>query len=291
LSTLTKVLIILLTISSIFLCGIVVTYVANAVDYKQKYDGLYQEYDAAKQNEDNANRRYNELKNQTDADKLALGNEIDSLKMQVGGLEAELNQAKIDRDDAQRRLNNWASIVQDFTATNEKQGGLLQKALDDLNRFQTALIEEQDKHKETTTALIEKLAVIALLEDKSAQLLEEKTELQNKLDQILRQFGKAVVAPAPVRAIADRARLAPPTRDIGLKGLITVVDLKSLLAQVSIGAADGVKEGTRFHATRGDKFVCDIVIFDVQPDKAVGWLELLQPENQPKVGDNVSTNL
>ena len=37
-STLTKVLIILQTVFSILLCGIVATYVANASDYKQKYD-------------------------------------------------------------------------------------------------------------------------------------------------------------------------------------------------------------------------------------------------------------
>ena len=46
-SNLTKVLIVLLTISSIFLCGIVVTYVANADNYRQKYDNLRNDRDAA----------------------------------------------------------------------------------------------------------------------------------------------------------------------------------------------------------------------------------------------------
>ena len=39
-STLTKVLIVLLTIASIFLCGIVVTYVASAENYKDKWQTL-----------------------------------------------------------------------------------------------------------------------------------------------------------------------------------------------------------------------------------------------------------
>jgi hypothetical protein len=45
----------------------------------------------------------------------------------------------------------------------------------------------------------------------------------------------------------------------------------------------------RFHVTRGDQFICDIVILDVQPEKAAGWLELIQDE--PKAGDSISTNL
>ena len=39
-SPLTKILIVLLTLSSIFLCGIVVTYVGNADNYKEQYKSL-----------------------------------------------------------------------------------------------------------------------------------------------------------------------------------------------------------------------------------------------------------
>jgi len=72
----------------------------------------------------------------------------------------------------------------------------------------------------------------------------------------------------------------------GLKGLIVAMDLKNSLAQISLGATHGVTEGMRFHVTRGDQFICDILIFDVEPDKAVGALDLVQSE--PRVGDQVS---
>ena len=51
----------------------------------------------------------------------------------------------------------------------------------------------------------------------------------------------------------------------------------------------GVKEGMKFHVTRGDEFICDILITDVDTEEAVGVLELVQ--QQPNVGDTVSTNL
>ena len=57
----------------------------------------------------------------------------------------------------------------------------------------------------------------------------------------------------------------------------------------AIGSADGVKDGMKFHVTRGDNFICDILIIDVDTDKAVGVLELVQ--QPPKIGDTASTNL
>ena len=78
-------------------------------------------------------------------------------------------------------------------------------------------------------------------------------------------------------------------KDIGLKGLITVVDLKYSLAEISIGKADGVKEKMKFYVTRGDDFICEILIFDVDAERAVGYLQLVKLP--PKIGDNVTTNL
>ncbi len=292
-STLTKVLIILLTIASIFLCGIVVTYVASAVDYKEKYDRLYSGYQAAKQNEDNAKTQLNNTIEEKNRDTEKLKEQIALLEGEIIRLEGDLANAQRERDAAQRTKDGWAAIVMDFSKTIETNDQLLKDAVAKRDEKDTELIKQAKELKDTTAALIEKMAIIALLEDKSRRLLAEKTELQNKLDQFLRQYGKVVAPPTPVTTIEERVRVARPTADIGLKGFIKVVDLKNLLAEISIGAADGVKEGMRFHATRGDKFICDIVILDVEPEKAVGWLELLQeqPQDQPRPGDNVTTNL
>jgi len=67
------------------------------------------------------------------------------------------------------------------------------------------------------------------------------------------------------------------------------VDLKNSMAGISLGSADGVKGGMKFHVTRGDQFLCDILIIDVDAEEAVGVLDLVQ--QQPRVGDKVSTNL
>ena len=131
------------------------------------------------------------------------------------------------------------------------------------------------------------------LKAKVTGLTVEKTALQEKLDKFLREYGKITAQADPVTVMKEAARVAPTMTDIDLNGKLTSVDLKNNVAEISIGYADGVKEGMRFHATRDSKFICDVVVLDVEPEKALGWLELLQekPQDKPKTGDAVSTNL
>ena len=292
-STLTKVLIVLLTIASIFLCGIVVTYVANADNYKQKFNNLTNGYEAAKKNEDNAKTQLNNTIEEKDRNAEKLGEQIASLEGQINKLKGDLASAERDRDDARRRKDNYEAILTDYAKTVEMNTQLRSDAIATATKVEAERTKQNKELKDTTAALLENMTIVRQLQEGSKRLLEEKTELQNKLDQYLRQYGKAIAEPMPVTAAPELVRLTPPTKDIDLNGSITEVDLKTLLAEVSIGAANGVKEGMRFHLTRGDKFICDIVILDVWPEKAVGWLELLQdqPQDQPQVNDRVSTNL
>lgn len=291
-STLTKILIVLLTVSSIFLCGLVATYVANAENFRQKYDQAYTELRAAQEKERSANKQLREKIEQTDQEKAKLNEEVASHKIKVGELEAELDKVKRTRDELLARVDSFAAIIEGFTKTNDQQGQLLKNTIARLEIVEADLIKERSQHKETTRVLLEKMAVITTLEEKNKRLLEESTELQTKLDQFLRQYGKAIAPAKPVTPITAKARPAPPvTKEIGLKGRVTDVDLKNKMAEISIGTAHGVKEEMKFHVIRGDKFICDILILDVEPEKAVGILDLLKPDMPPQVGDEVSTNL
>ncbi len=289
-STLTKILIVLLTISSIFLCGIVVTYVANADNYRQKYNDLKAETDASRENVKSLKIQLNEkiAGNRQLEDKL--NNEITTLKAEIDQLQANLNNVEREKATLLQKVNSWTSITKDFYETTDKQGQLLKNTLNELNKIQAEQIKERRELNETTSALVEKMAIIETLQAGKKRLLEEKTELQSRLDRFLQPMGKVAATPVPVTlemAIARPAGVA--TKDIDLKGLVKQVDLKNSMASISLGTADGVKEGMKFYVTRGDEFICEILIIDVDTEEAVGVLERVQ--DQPKVGDNVSTNL
>lgn len=289
-STLTKILIVLLTLSSIFLCGIVVTYVANADNYRQKYDNLKDERDSLDKKVQDYTKQVNEALEQKKQVENKLSSEITSLKAEKGELQTNFDNAEREKAALLQKVNSWTSITKDFYQTTDKQGQLLKNTLEELNKVQTEQISQRKELNETTAALVEKMAIIETLQAENKRIQEEKTELQNRLDKFLQPIGKTAAAAVPVTPREEAARPATTeARDIALQGLVTAVDLKNSMATISIGTADGVKEGMRFHVTRGNEFLCDILIIDADTKEAVGALELVQ--QQPNVGDTVSTNL
>ena len=287
----TKILIVLLTLSSIFLCGIVVTYVGNSENYRKKYDELKSERDGLNRKVRNLTTQVNEKTEEMQQAEDKLAAEIASLKGAAAQAQNALKDSEREKSLLLQKVSNFASEVDAFRQTNEQQGQLLQKTLEELNTLRAEQIKERKELTETTTSLIEKMAIIETLEAEKRQLMEEKFELQSRLGEVLQPTGRTVISTVPVTQRPETARAVAPIAsvDTGLKGLVTKLDLKNSLASVSIGSADGVREGMKFHVTRGDEFVCDILIIDTDTEEAVGVLDLVQ--QQPQIGDNVSTNL
>jgi hypothetical protein len=256
------------------------------------YTKLDTKYDAAVENEKNAKKQLNQTIEEAGKREQLLKEDINALKIQVGQLQTLLTEAQRKASEAVTQENIWRDINTKFLATNDDLRKLLEDKLAELKSVDARRIQGDKELKETTATLIEKMAIINSLQKQTKLLLEEKTDLQNELGKYLQLSGQAVAPPVAVTPVKETARVAVPAVDLGLNGLITTVDLDNSLAQISIGAANGVKQNMKFHVTRADKFICDIVILDVEPEKAIGTLELMDvTKEQPKAGDNVSTNL
>lgn len=290
-STLTKILIVLLTVSSIFLCGIVVTWVANADSYKQKYDSQIARIGSLTEELGSLKKQLNRKIEEKSTQKAKLSNEIATLKIKSSELLTQLKTVEAEKSLLLQKVNNWTSVVEAFSQTADNKELLLKDTLGELNRLKQQQIQLKKELNETTAFLEEKMVIIASLQKDKRQLLEEKTDLQRKLDRLLLPTGRVALPAAPVTTRRERARPAAPiqTKDINLLGLVTSVDLRNSMAGISIGAADGVMKNMKFHVTRGDEFICDIIITEVDTEEAVGVLDLVV--QQPRVGDNAATNL
>ncbi len=289
-SNLTKALIVLLTISSIFLCGIVVTYVANADNYRQKYNDLTARRDALNEKVDSLTNQLNEKVQQKDELEKTLKGQLAAAKANADELQAKLSNAEREKAELLERVNSWASITKDFQATTEKQTQTLNAALEDVKQLKAEQIKLNQEIEQTSSKLMEKMAIINTMEANNRRLTEEKAQLESRLDNLLQAGGRAVAVSPPVTPEPGMALPArPATEPIGLAGRVTEVDMKNSLATISLGSADGVRDGMKFHVTRGDQFICDVLIVDVDAERSVGVLELVQ--QAPRVGDSASTNL
>jgi len=302
-STLTKVLIVLLSVASIFLCGIVATYVATADNFKAKFTYADSKLSRAGKDVKAMEAEVNRIKSSTEQAKASLQAEIGRLKNDLVTAKSDLTEARIKGDQLQNSVDQLTSQVEAQGVTNAGWQDMLKKAEAELVRVNADLTTLEGRNKETATAILEKMAIITQLEGQVSQLAKEKEELQAKFVQFLRKYGKTTAERPP-----DNMRPSPPSieqfnqfpapkptpirplvKELGLKGVITQLDLKNSYAEISIGAADGVKEKMRFYATRGDAFICEILILEVFAERAVGLLERVQ--STPKSGDGVSTNI
>jgi len=289
LSTLTKVLIVLQVVISIFLCGIVVTYVANADDYKERYTRANSSLSSARRVADQAEKERDDYKAQKDAEMAKTVADLTRLQSEIDSLKTNLEAAARQNSDLTNKLARMASTVEASNLTALGQNKQFDKAHADRNTLDLANISLTKDLKETNDLVIEKMALISTQDEKLKRLLEEKSELQNQLEQFMRQYGKTLPTPRPATVVSSKARPAfRKAPGIGLKGLITDLDVQNHLAEISVGSAHGVREEDKFFVTRGDQFVCNILVLDVDSDKSVGVLDLVQLT--PRVGDKISTN-
>ena len=290
-STLTKILAVLLVIGTLFLCSSTVTYVANADNYKKKHNDLKRKLNAAEEIKENKAEQYKEIKSRLQQTETNYSRQISELNDNLQKLKTDLNNSERKNTELIQKVSGFASQIESFRDTNTKKTELLDKTLKELKEVEARQLNQQKELEQTTATLIEKMAVIETLETSSRRLQEEKAELQNKLDQILRKTGKTYAAEplTPQKKVPSEIPATGMSRKISLTGQVKTVDLKNSLASVSLGTADGVREGMVFHVTRGDEFICDILIIETEAEESVGVLELVQ--QPPRQGDNASTNL
>ena len=288
-STLTKVLIVLQVVVALVLCGLVVTYVATADNYKQMYESERSRALQANQQKQAAHDEFEAFKATKDQEAAGLRKDMARLNDKASELTIALDESNRTGDQRKNELATKDTVIQAANNLANQQAELYKNAQEQLHALRLEQEKKDGQLKEINDALVEKVVVISTQTEQIKRLTEERTELQAKLEQLLRQYGKAVVPPVPAQPQPVVKQPGPAVKDLNLRGTVTRVDLEGGLAEISIGSADGVKQGMELYVTRGDQFMCNILILDVQAERAVGVLKLVQ--QSPGAGDVVTTNL
>ena len=281
-STLTKILIVLLSLFSLFLCGTVVTYVGTSKNYKNAYEGLKTELTALQKKNQSYQQQLEEKKRQMDELATRLDAEMAELKAEKTQLEQNLKDAERAKAALDEKVQSLAAAALKFEQTVGGMEGSLKETREELDQARAEGIKLTKNLNEITASLEEKMAQLGAIDAEKKRLLEEKTKLEQ---QLAGKTGSAVTY-EPVTVVPDSATKAIETpAAAALQGLVTAVD--GSLVTLSIGSADGVEKGMIFHVIRNDSFVCDVKITDVDTEAAAGTIQLIQ--QQPKVGDIAST--
>lgn len=285
-SILTKILVILLSIFSILLCGMIVTFVGNTANYKEQLESQKQlgnvlQADLASKDElYNAQvKKSEELQKKYDADLLAAEGERNKLA-------SDLRSAQRLAQQYQAQSDSWKGVLAGFEQSVRNLQASLSQTQQQLDQAREQGIKDQKELNQITADLYEKIVQLQSMEAERRRLLEQKTELEKQLASDERPQAATAAGPVtPLSRTATPAAASPAASNV--KGLVTAIDRN--MVTISVGSADGIKENMVLHVTRGVSFLCDIVVTNVDINQSAGVLELVQ--QQPQVGDTVSTQL
>ncbi|OHB56904.1 MAG: hypothetical protein A2173_00465 [Planctomycetes bacterium RBG_13_44_8b] len=272
-STLTKILIVLLSLFSIFLCGTVVTYVGTAKNYKSAYESLSNELAALKKKTTNYEQQLEEKRRQMDELASRLDTEIARLKTEKVQIEQELKDVSRSKAALEEKVQSLAAAALGFEETVGGMEESLKATRQELDKARAEGIKLAKNLNEITASLEERIAQLNAVDAEKRRLLEQQ--------------GAGKVSYEPITPLPDdsAARVIETPVSTSLQGMVTAVD--GSLVTLSIGDADGVAKGMVFHIIRNDSFVCDIKVTEVDTEASAGTAQLVQ--TQPIVGDIAST--
>lgn len=284
-STLTKILVVLLSLFAIFLCGLMVSYVGSANNYKALYEGE----ELARQTVQSENisliARYEEQVAKTKELEIKKDLEIQSLQDRLNQVTVNLQQTERLKQEYQSRADSWKGVMTGLEQSVSSMIDSLKLTRDQLENSRSNNIKIQKELDQKTASLYEKLVELQRLEAERRRILEQKTDLEKNITQLT--GGSATQSSGVVTQISNQAKPTPMVAASVINGLVSELD--GSLATLSVGTADGVEKGMVFHITRGSEFLCDVVVTDVDVNKCAGTLEMIQ--QRPKIGDTAATKL
>jgi hypothetical protein len=239
---------------------------------------------AYKKTAEDAVSRANAIKNAFDKTVASSDGQISKYALEIDRLNNKLTElvsqmAKITTNFEQLELGN--KVAEDNKAKLEKNLEAISKQLDQLkisrddleNKYVIAQRSEQDSKNFALSMKLESDA----FKNRNETLEQQMQQLQSTLQDLKlgrTGLGSAQIIPVPA----------------GLRGSVTAVSGE--LITISLGADAGLMKGAIVDLGRGDQYLGQVRISDLEPKRAVGTFTPVgggrpNVNNLPKVGDNV----
>lgn len=284
-STLTKIFVVLMVIFSIAFTVTTINFVANTNGWKKLAEDYQQDLQvvethmrslaAAHAAEKTAWLDARQEKESLIAD-LQSGQssqlaEIAELQDEVAGLKAE----KGDAEGLARRLSNQLQVAQ----TGWKESG------DELDKIERRSMQLERRNLDLNERVNEQTAQIVVLVQKQHLLEQQINILRDESTKVARGGGRSVATPEAISS-TSMVGVRPATKSSSVTPIRgRILEVQGNLATISVGSADGVREGMVFVIYRGRDYIADLEVSDVEPGIAAG--RVMRAKTMPKSSDMV----
>jgi regulator of replication initiation timing len=268
LSTLGKILTVLIVVVSIAVAVLVAREFALSDNWHARYREEVKLFDRALEQRDSAIQQRDDAKRTADLDKAVLQQQIGTLTDELALRNNTITTLREQIENQEKRLQElaeqYAGIKDSFAKLmQERDGWRLER--DDARK-------EADTLRQMYTELEGKWRVLL------AQFADSKENLRQANEQNKTLNGKIAWATQQYNITNWPPEAAPLPPSEKLEGIVTDVNLAAGVVQISLGSDDGVVKGMKFYVydkTR-NKYLATLTIDKVSHDSAAGQLGIIR---------------
>lgn len=283
-STLTKILVVLLVVFCIAFTMASISFVAQTNEWKALAEAYQQEAHAS----DTAAR--NVLA--SSAAQMAMDRDVVNAHIQrIGQLEGQLQDAQQEIADQKASLAQVRAQVASLEGTARTLTGELKvgqagwaQQRHQREQLEQRNIELEKRNLDLNERVNEQTAQLLVLHQQQRQLEQQIHMLRMQQRAGAPQPGAGGELTPPGTAGPDAVTAVSPVAVSPIRGRVT--DVSGLLTTISVGSADGVEEGMVFVIYRGLDYVGDLKISLVEPNQSAG--RLIRTAAAPRIGDRVA---
>ena len=285
-STLTKVFIVVLVVFSIGFTTMTISIVAQSTDWR----------DTAQKYEEHAKVADTNLRNEIAASAATEATLRDSIKSHLEKIGEVEGQFKTNGAEMAKLRSDIAKAESEKSSSDAMSRGLLaQLQIADAGRaeyrkqrdeIEKRNIELERRNIDLNDRVNEQTTRIAVLFEQKRQYEQQLSILKTENEKLARTAGRpagASVLEAPSGVAMSNVTPLTPISPTPVRGKI--LEISGNLVTISVGSADGVKEGMVFMITRGDQYVGDLKISTVNPNQSAG--RMVRTTLAPAQGDQV----
>ena len=285
-STLTKVFIVVLVVFSIGFTTMTISIVAQSTDWR----------DTAQKYEEHAKVADTNLRNEIAASAATEATLRDSIKSHLEKIGEVEGQFKTNGAEMAKLRSDIAKAESEKSSSDAMSRGLLaQLQIADAGRaeyrkqrdeIEKRNIELERRNIDLNDRVNEQTGRIAVLFEQKRQYEQQLSILKTENEKLARSAGRpagASVLEAPSGVAMSNVTPLTPISPTPVRGKI--LEVSGNLVTISVGSADGVKEGMVFMITRGDQYVGDLKISTVNPSQSAG--RMVRTTLAPAQGDQV----
>lgn len=275
----------MLSLLSIFLCGIIVVFVTNTADWQDAFNKQKTLAEAAQvqaaveaESKSQAIARMDKLTS-------SLRNQILALEQEKSQIQSQLDTMQLAKAQAENKSSTAVGLSKSMQDTIANMFKAQQEIQAQLDKNHQEMIVAQTRVIDLERSLDSERVKSAQLNTLSRQRLEQIHELENDNAAIRSRLQAVALQSEEVRPGGQVTQTRVQEAGVPISGQVTGID--DSLAAISVGSSSGVRTDMTFYVYRNDQYLGNLLITHVEPTESVGRMVGIQ--GSVMAGDKVTT--